>query len=301
MDKKNKKISTSALSKQLNLTSKELFAKFERMQWIDGVGKEAKLTDLGKLKGGEYRVSDRYGQYIVWPNVVRISDAENPEKKHVVGSFIGAIKLGKEVNLSGRKINALLNELGWIEKGVKGWIVTKQGKRVGGMQQENQQSGIPFALWPDTILKNKAFVDTIQQLSGSYPSLKKETQPEEKEELKFREKFPATFRTTDGHMVRSKAEMIIDNWLYMAELVHAYERRLPVEEELYCDFYIPSGRVYIEYWGYDNKKAYLARKEKKLAIYQQYDFNLIELTDNDVANLDDVMPKLLLKFGVKTY
>ena len=47
----------------------------------------------------------------------------------------------------------------------------------------------------------------------------------------------------------SKAEMLIDNWLYMAEIVHAYERKLPIEEDVYCDFYIPKGKVYIEYWG----------------------------------------------------
>ncbi|MBK8822152.1 MAG: hypothetical protein IPN58_05960 [Anaerolineales bacterium] len=63
----------------------------------------------------------------------------------------------------------------------------------------------------------------------------------------FREKFTPTHRATDGHWVRSKAEMLIDNWLYMSGVVHGYERQLPVEEELYCDFYIPEGKVYIEY------------------------------------------------------
>ena len=37
-------------------------------------------------------------------------------------------------------------------------------------------------------------------------------------------------------MVRSKAEQIIDNWLYHKGIVHAYERRVPIEEEVYCDF-----------------------------------------------------------------
>jgi hypothetical protein len=117
----------------------------------------------------------------------------------------------------------------------------------------------------------------------------------------FRHKFEATHRTTDGHFVRSKAEMLIDNWLYMAEIVHAYERKLPIEEEMYCDFYIPTGKVYIEFWGYDNDAKYLARKQEKLAIYQKYNFNLIELIDKDVLNLDDILPRLLLKFGVQAY
>jgi hypothetical protein len=57
----------------------------------------------------------------------------------------------------------------------------------------------------------------------------------------FREKFEAKHRTQDGHYVRSKAEMIIDNLLYQYGLVHAYERKLPIEEDVYSDFYIPPG------------------------------------------------------------
>ena len=102
-------------------------------------------------------------------------------------------------------------------------------------------------------------------------------------------------------MVRSKAEMLIDNWLYMAEIVHAYERKLPIEEDVYCDFYIPTGKVYIEYWGYENDSKYLARKKKKIELYNKYGFNLIELQDKEVQNLDDVLPRLLLKYGVQAY
>jgi hypothetical protein len=87
----------------------------------------------------------------------------------------------------------------------------------------------------------------------------------------------------------------------MAELVHAYERKLPVEEELYSDFYIPAGKVYIEYWGYENEPRYLARKQKKREIYTKYGFKLIELEDKEIENLDDVLPRLLLKHGVETF
>jgi hypothetical protein len=87
----------------------------------------------------------------------------------------------------------------------------------------------------------------------------------------------------------------------MAEIVHAYERKLPVEEELYSDFYIPTGKVYIEYWGYENDAKYLARKKAKQEIYAKYNFNLIELEDKDVQNLDDILPRLLLKHGVQSY
>jgi len=120
-------------------------------------------------------------------------------------------------------------------------------------------------------------------------------------QVDFREKFEAKHRATDGHFVRSKAEMLIDNWLYMTEIVHAYERKLPVEENVYCDFYIPTGKVYIEYWGYENDSKYLSRKKEKISIYEKYGFNLIELNDEDVQNLDGILPRLLLKYGVQAY
>lgn len=71
-----------------------------------------------------------------------------------------------------------------------------------------------------------------------------------------------------------------------------------MEEELYCDFYIPGGKVYIEYWGLENDPKYAARKKTKLDIYRKYGFNLIELTEEHVCNLDDHLPKMLLKYNV---
>ena len=84
-------------------------------------------------------------------------------------------------------------------------------------------------------------------------------------------------------------------------LAHAYERRLPIEEEVYCDFYLPVGKVYIEYWGFENDPKYIERKKIKQEIYKKYEFNLIELNDPDIQNLDDVLPKKLLQFGIQSY
>jgi len=92
---------------------------------------------------------------------------------------------------------------------------------------------------------------------------------------------------------------MVDNWLYTEELVHAYERKLPVEEDVCPDFYLPNGKVYIEYWGLENDEKYLKRKKEKLAVYKKYDFKLIELNESDIKNLDDVLPRKLLKFGIQ--
>ena len=98
--------------------------------------------------------------------------------------------------------------------------------------------------------------------------------------------------------MRSKAEMLIDNYLYMSGVVHAYERQLPIEAEVYCDFYLPAGKVYIEYWGIENDPAYNARRKAKVEIYQRSKLQLIELTDDHIRNLDDYLPKMLIKYKI---
>lgn len=123
----------------------------------------------------------------------------------------------------------------------------------------------------------------------------------EKDEINFRDKFPAKIIAEDGHRVRSRGELAIDNWLYHKGIVHAYERRVPIGEDLYCDFFIPLGqKVYIEFWGLEDKK-YVKRKELKKNLYKKYNKNLIELTNDDAENLDDVLPVKLMKYLPSTF
>lgn len=84
----------------------------------------------------------------------------------------------------------------------------------------------------------------------------------------FRKKFPTDYRVIDGHYVRTKSETIIDNWLYNNLIVHSYERKVPIEEDLYCDFYIPKLDFYIEYWGLTDD-CYLVKKSKQRELYQK--------------------------------
>lgn len=207
--------------------------------------------------------------------------------------------IGKHFNISATRTNSILSELGLIEKGVKGWKVTELGKRLGGVQSQDKISGTPYVRWPENIKTNQILMASVQEVKGNPPALVQQ-HTNITGEVEFRDKFKANFRATDGHYVRSKAEMSIDNWLYMSELVHAYERKLPIEEEVYSDFYIPTGKVYIEYWGYDEDPKYASRKEDKIGVYDKYKFRLIQLTDKEVQNLDDYLPRLLLNFGVRT-
>lgn len=112
----------------------------------------------------------------------------------------------------------------------------------------------------------------------------------------FRDAFPTPYTATDGHRVRSRAELIVDNWLFARRILHAYEYMVPSDEEMYCDFYLPDGDVYIEYWGLMDDGKYSARMEDKRRIYRDNEFNLIELTDADIERLDDTLPRLLRRF-----
>jgi hypothetical protein len=91
------------------------------------------------------------------------------------------------------------------------------------------------------------------------------------------------------------------HFLYDEGLVHAYERRLPIEAECYCDFYLPGGKgVYIEFRGRESDPKYRDRKAAKQAIYAKHRFQLIELGDAEIERLDEVLPRLLLAYGIKT-
>jgi hypothetical protein len=57
--------------------------------------------------------------------------------------------------------------------------------------------------------------------------------------------------------------------------------------------------VYIEYWGLENDEKYLARKKQKQEIYKKNELALIELSDEDIQNLDDILPRKLLQFKIK--
>ena len=221
---------------------------------------------------------------------------------------VSTTSLAKLNQISRKELLNQLVDLGLITKDGKTWSLTKLGEAEGGEYKSSKRFGT-YIVWP----KTTCIDENISQV-GNYNNHTKTNNPSSVQEAhnnyslstnvelchslsEFRKKFPANHRCNDGHYVRSRGEALIDNWLYQAGIVHAYERKLPIEEDVYSDFFLPSGNVYIEYWGMENDK-YLSRKQEKLLIYKKYTYNLIELDDSAINNLDDVMPKLLIKYGV---
>ena len=66
-----------------------------------------------------------------------------------------------------------------------------------------------------------------------------------------------------------KKEVENYDWLYSENIVHAYEKRLPVEEDVFSDFYLPQGKVYVEFWGIENDQniIFVKKGKKKSQIY----------------------------------
>jgi len=214
---------------------------------------------------------------------------------------LSATRLGEHFTVRPYKVNPILAELGLLEKIEHGWMATSRGLAFGAQEKVDSRKNSKYVVWPADVLESSVFryaFQTMVATSDSGTNVEATTQINDSE---FREKFrdSAKHRTNDGHWVRSKAETLIDNWLYVMGIVHAYERRLPIEQEAYCDFYLPQGRIYIEYWGYENDRKYIARKEEKLKLYQLNELNLLELTNEHVEQLDDCLPIMLRKFGIK--
>lgn len=301
-------ISTSALANELDIKSADLFDRLKTLGWIERKNDKWVLTELGKQKGGQTRSNPKFGEFVVWPENISLDGGEQKEKT----KLLNATAIGKHFDISSQRLNLILSELGLIEKDLAaGWEITKLGKSIGGRQFEHETSGANYVLWPESILQYKRLLEVFKENSTDQPqtqaatvsSPQTETQVANINKDNFREKFEAKHRTIDGHYVRSKAEMLIDNWLYQYGLVHAYERKLPIDEDVYCDFYIPSGNgrpqaVYIEFWGLENEPKYTERKNKKIEIYKREGLSLIELTDADLQNIDDILAKKLRQFKV---
>lgn len=298
-------ISTSALANELDIKSSDLFDKLKTLGWIERKNDKWILTDLGKQKGGQTRTSTKFGEFIVWPENISIDGGQQKDK----AKLINATALGKHFNISSQRLNLLLNELGWIEKTVAGWGLTKLGKSLGGKQFEHETSGGSYVLWPDTVLQNKDLLEQFQETPKEKPVSKEANAIINKSDTDtvddFRKKYPAEYRTKDGHYVRSKAELTIDDSLYLWGIAHAYEKKLPnTTENVYSDFHIPSGNgrpkaVYIEYWGMENDEKYNQRKNKKIEIYNELGLSLIQLNDADIKNIEDSLQKYLLQHGIK--
>ena len=175
-------------------------------------------------------------------------------------------------------------------------------------KDENTEKTTKNSRIPKTKNEKKNTPHTPQKTSTkkAEPKSKTTTKTASKAEPKSKvEAQKELFRTKSGHLVRSKSEVIIADYLYGEEICFAYEKRLPIETEARCDFYVPACSAYIEYWGVQSdeaeRKKYEKRKKEKIALYKKHALNLIEIDDKNIKNLEDFLQKELLKLGLKVF
>lgn len=124
------------------------------------------------------------------------------------------------------------------------------------------------------------------------------------------ENYEGRYTCKDGHIVKSKSEREIDNYLFEHGISHAYEKALPYgaseKEVLHPDFFLPNyleegKHVYIEHWGYnENNIQYTQTKKFKLPIYEKLGITLIcTYEKTDTADIDTALDRKLKKEFIK--
>lgn len=124
------------------------------------------------------------------------------------------------------------------------------------------------------------------------------------------ENYEGRYTCKDGHIVKSKSERDIDNFLFENNISHAYEKELPYgaseKEVLHPDFflqdYLGKGKhVYIEHWGYnENNIQYTKTKNFKMPIYKNLEITLIcTYEKSDMGKIDTVLERKLNKKFIK--
>lgn len=303
-------LSTSALAKRLKLPIQQLFVTLRDYGWIERFDEGWALTAKGKLHGGDYQNSKRYGRYIVWPE----SLTEHP--------LISAIESDQRVtagamcryysHLSARQINRLLEEMGLLRSSPLGQKLTTLGERFGGREELDADSALSVVNWPHEIVDEPVIQRELNRLVSHGKTEPEEPHTEsEPEDEPTPDLFKASTTATatdesalpvrcglDGHLVDSLLQLRVCDWLYEAQLAHAQNRALPVEETLSADFYVPAAGLFIECWERDVPTAELTRRLRTREVCREMGLPYLEVAAADTERIDSLLSAKLATLGV---
>ncbi len=295
------RLSTTALAKALELPVQQLFVTLRDYGWIERRGEHWSLTPKGEYEGGSYRESRRFGRYIVWPQ--RVTD--HPLLSAIESSQrMTAASLRRFYpSLHPRQINRALAELGLQTHSILGWELTDLGRQWGGQQAESGNSGAFYVTWPHEIVDHPVVQRELTRLAagmeGELPCRPSADGEQEPDLFAIENAVNTGCKGLDGHALESPLERQVCDWLYLAQLAHAWRRALPCEEALYADFYLPEGRVYIDCWREDVSPGELSALLRRREIYRELKLRVIEVGADDGDRLDEVLGRGLLAFGIR--
>ena len=296
MSKEDGKLSTTALARKLDIPVQQLFATLRDYGWIQRSGDSWILLPKGEFEGGSYQNSRRFGRYIVWPQALD----HHP--------LLAAIESNQRITaasmrryyprLHARQINRALAELGVQHHSILGWELTDLGRSMGGQQAESEASGAFYVTWPHEIIDHPVVHRELTRQSDQIPTAEP-GDPSAEPDLFANTENNLSCDGVDGHVLKTPLQMRVCNWLYLAQLAHAYRRALPTEELVYADFYLPAGNVYIDCWEEDTSADELRERLDKREIYRQLGLHSLEVNAADVDSLDEVLGRGLLAFGIR--
>lgn len=293
MEQEENRLSTTALARKLNIPTQQLFATLRDYGWINRSGESWILTPKGEFEGGGYQQSRRFGRYIVWPERLEhhplLAAIESNQR------ITAASMCRYYPRLHPRQINRALAEIGLQHHSILGWELTALGRSLGGQQDESENSGAFYVTWPHEIIDNPVIHRELTRQSD-------QSQPMVVSDDAEPDLFTAAAdccQGIDGHVLASALETRVCNWLYLAQLAHAYQRALPTEELVQADFYVPEGSVYIDCWNEDVPAKELSGKLHKRELYSQLKLRHIEINEADIERLDEVLGRGLLAFGIR--
>ena len=295
MEQEEGRLSTTALARKLNIPVQQLFVTLKDYEWIRRVGDSWALTPKGEFEGGSYHSSKRYGSYIVWPEHLEhhpLLVAIESNQRISAGSMSRYYP-----HMHARQINRALAELGLQHHSILGWELTSFGRSLGGMQEESGSSGAFYVTWPHEIVDHPV---VHRELGRQAQTLLPAPQGEDAEPDLFGGAGEAVQCVgIDGHQVASVLQTRVCDWLYLAQLAHAFRRPLPTEELHYADFYIPVGSIYIDCWEEDATAGELSARFRKRELYREMDLRHLEINTGDGDRLDEVLGRGLLAFGIR--
>lgn len=117
-----------------------------------------------------------------------------------------------------------------------------------------------------------------------------------KKKKKGQEERVSNYKCLDGHFVKSRGEIIIDNYLYILGIKHEYEKKIKIfNQKVKSDWFLPDLDVYIEYWGFHGKN-YLKRKKEKIKFYKKAKLKLISIENYMFSDIYFYLNKKLKPF-----
>jgi len=290
------RLSTTALARKLNIPVQQLFTILKDFGWIQRIGDGWSLTPKGEFEGGSYHTSRRYGSYIVWPEQLD----QHPLLQAIESNqrITAAAMCRYYPRLHARQIDRALAELGLQHHSILGWELTRLGRSLGGLQEESSTSGAFYVTWPHVIIDNPVVHRELSLQSDQIPT-QSATEKPEPDLFVPSSALVDVCRGVDGHNLRSSLQTSVCNWLYLAQLAHAFRRALPIEELVYADFYVPLGSIYIDCWDAETPVGELSGKFRKREIYKELDLRHLEINADDGDRLDEVLGRGLLSFGIR--